>query len=119
MDEVPLQVERIVGAVVDMIRGQAEERQLRLDVQLQLPACVLLGDATRLQQALLNYANNAVKFTEAGGIALRVDTQEEGADSVVLRFVVEDSGIGIAAEAMPRLFNVLEQADNSMTRKYG
>ncbi|MBS0371726.1 MAG: response regulator [Proteobacteria bacterium] len=119
MDEVPLQVERIVGAVVDMIRGQAEERQLRLDVQLQLPACVLLGDATRLQQALLNYANNAVKFTEAGGIALRVDTQEEGADSVVLRFVVEDSGIGIAAEAMPRLFNVFEQADNSMTRKYG
>ncbi|WP_079436537.1 hybrid sensor histidine kinase/response regulator [Zoogloea sp. LCSB751] len=119
MDEVPLRVERIVGAVVDMIRGPAEARQLRLDLQLQLPACVLLGDATRLQQALLNYANNAVKFTEAGHIALRVDTLEEEADSVVLRFVVEDSGVGIGAEAMPRLFNVFEQADNSMTRKYG
>ncbi|WP_374479355.1 response regulator [Zoogloea sp.] len=119
MDEVPLHLERIVDGVADLIRGQVDERHLRLDVQLQLPACALLGDATRLQQALLNYANNAVKFTEAGAITLRIETLEEDAHSVLLRFVVADSGIGIAPEAMPRLFNLFEQADNSMTRKYG
>jgi CheY-like chemotaxis protein len=79
----------------------------------------LVGDPTRLQQALLNYATNAVKFTETGKVTLRVLMQEETAESVRLRFEVSDTGIGITPEAMARLFNAFEQADNSMTRKYG
>jgi signal transduction histidine kinase len=79
----------------------------------------LLGDPTRLQQAVLNYATNAVKFTERGRVVLRCAIETEYADDVMLRFEVEDTGIGMAAEAMPRLFASFEQADNSTTRKYG
>jgi CheY-like chemotaxis protein len=72
-----------------------------------------------LQQALLNYAANAVKFTETGAVTLRVRKQAETAGGVMVRFEVRDTGIGIAPEALPRLFSAFEQADNSMTRKYG
>jgi CheY-like chemotaxis protein len=79
----------------------------------------LLGDHTRLQQALLNYATNALKFTERGSVTLRTRKQAEAADSVVVRVEVEDTGIGISPDVMSRLFSAFEQADNSMTRKYG
>ncbi len=79
----------------------------------------LYGDPTRLQQALLNYANNAIKFSEKGTVTLRILKQEETGDSVLLRFEVQDTGIGIEPETLHRLFNAFEQADSSMTRKYG
>jgi len=79
----------------------------------------LLGDPTRLQQALLNYANNAVKFTETGTVTLRATAEAERADSVLVRFEVQDTGIGIAPETLSRLFAIFEQADNSFTRKHG
>jgi CheY-like chemotaxis protein len=72
-----------------------------------------------LQQALLNYATNAVKFTESGGVTLRVALEAEDAESALLRFEVRDTGIGVAPDALHRLFNAFEQADNSTTRKYG
>jgi CheY-like chemotaxis protein len=68
---------------------------------------------------LLNYATNAVKFTEQGTVTLRALKQEETAESLRVRFEVTDTGIGIAPDAMSRLFGNFEQADNSMTRKYG
>jgi hypothetical protein len=80
---------------------------------------VLLGDPTRLRQALLNFAANALKFTESGRIVLRVKLVAETAEDALLRFEVEDSGIGIEPDALPRLFAAFEQADNSLTRKYG
>jgi CheY-like chemotaxis protein len=73
----------------------------------------------RLQQALLNYASNAIKFTEKGSITLRVAIQDETADNILLRFEVQDTGIGIPPETLPQLFSAFEQADNSTTRKYG
>ena len=79
----------------------------------------LRGDAIRLQQALLNYLTNAVKFTEQGSITLRARNLESNTDSVLLRFEVSDTGIGIAADAQERLFSAFEQADNSTTRQYG
>ncbi|MEI7431702.1 MAG: response regulator, partial [Betaproteobacteria bacterium] len=79
----------------------------------------VLGDTTRLQQALLNYVGNAIKFTDSGTITLRSMTLEESVDSVLIRFEVQDTGIGITAEALPRLFTPFEQADNSTSRKYG
>jgi CheY-like chemotaxis protein len=68
---------------------------------------------------LLNYASNAVKFTETGAVTLHISKQEETVDAVMLRFEVSDTGIGIAAETMQRLFSAFEQADHSTTRKYG
>jgi CheY-like chemotaxis protein len=72
-----------------------------------------------VQQALLNYATNAIKFTETGGIRIHVAAVDEAADSVMIRFEVIDTGIGIAPDVAARLFRVFEQADNSTTRKYG
>jgi len=79
----------------------------------------LIGDPTRIQQALLNYTMNAVKFSESGDVTLRIRKLEEDADNVLVRFEVEDTGIGIPPETVLRLFAAFEQADNSMTRKFG
>ena len=79
----------------------------------------LFGDLTRLRQAILNYVSNAVKFTEHGNILLRVKLLEETGEGLLLRFEVQDSGIGIAKENLPMLFEAFAQADVSTTRKYG
>ena len=108
-------VERLLGLCVE--RLQAKGLSLHTAVG-DLPA-LLVGDCTRLSQALLNYLGNAIKFTEQGSISLRASVLEEDEQSLLIRFEVQDTGIGIPAEALPRLFNPFEQADNSTTRKYG
>ncbi len=79
----------------------------------------LVGDDTRLSQALLNYLGNATKFTEQGGIVLRIHCLEESEQEVVLRFEVEDTGVGIAANRLTDIFEPFEQGDSSTTRKFG
>jgi CheY-like chemotaxis protein len=79
----------------------------------------LTGDPLRLGQILLNLAGNAVKFTEQGVITLRARLVEDSPSDVLLRIEVEDTGIGIGPEDQKRLFTAFEQADGSMTRKYG
>ena len=116
---VPLRIESVFDNVVSMLHDRAAAKRLALRVQLgKLPAG-LLGDSTALLQALLNYAANAIKFTETGSVILRAGVVDDQADSCVLRFEVEDTGIGIDPEVLPRLFSAFEQADNSTTRKYG
>jgi CheY-like chemotaxis protein len=79
----------------------------------------LRGDPTRLRQAFLNLAGNAVKFTHSGSIALCAKLLEARGDHLHVRFSVEDTGIGVTAEHLPRLFQAFEQADASITRKFG
>ncbi|MBL8304234.1 MAG: response regulator, partial [Ideonella sp.] len=79
----------------------------------------LRGDATRLRQALLNLAGNAVKFTERGSVALRARLVEDDGDALLVRFSVEDTGIGIAPGDLSRLFQDFAQVDESITRRYG
>ena len=119
LEKKPLHVDAIVGNVVSMLFERAREKHLKLSSELQSLPRGLLGDATRIQQALLNYASNAIKFTAAGHVTIRVLLLAEDAAGVLLRFEVSDSGIGIAPDAMSRLFFSFEQADNSTTRKYG
>ena len=119
LEESAVNVEDIISAVVSMLWNKARDKNLELRAQALPPHAELTGDATRLQQALLNYAANAVKFTDAGSITLRTTVAGEDADSLLLRFEVEDTGIGIPAEVVTRLFSSFEQADNSTTRKYG
>jgi CheY-like chemotaxis protein len=102
-----------------MLVERATAKKLTLQVQLCPLPLALLGDATRLQQALLNYAGNALKFTHAGGVVLRVLCLEEQPDSLLLRFEVQDTGIGIDELTLARLFTAFEQADSSTTRRYG
>ncbi len=117
--ESPVRLSVIADNVVSMLQGRAQARQLQLSAVLGALPDDLVGDPTAVQQALLNYATNAVKFTESGSVTLRIGVVEATADSALLRFEVEDTGVGIAAEALPRLFAPFEQADNTMTRKHG
>jgi len=119
LEETEISIERLLGNIVSMLQDRAQGKQLQLTTRIGALPPHLLGDPTRLQQALLNYASNAVKFTERGHVVLRVTCLEEDDESALLRFEVEDTGIGIAPEVMPRLFTAFEQADNSTTRKYG
>ena len=80
---------------------------------------VLHGDATRLGEILRNILNNAIKFTDKGSILMRGRVVEEGQGHVMLRFEVQDTGIGIAPENVERIFEAFEQVDNSSTRNYG
>ncbi|MBS1161315.1 MAG: hypothetical protein H6R15_3734 [Proteobacteria bacterium] len=119
LEEAELSVGAIMANVSSMLFDRAQAKKLRLVVDCQALTHHLLGDPTRLQQALLNYASNAVKFTEAGSVILRSRLVEESDDSIVVRFEVEDTGIGLDPSEVSRLFSSFEQADNSITRQYG
>ena len=79
----------------------------------------LRGDVLRIRQALLNFAGNAVKFTERGGVTLRAELLDDRGDRLRVRFSVEDTGIGMTDEVRERIFEEFEQADSSTTRRYG
>ncbi|MDK9725390.1 MAG: PAS domain S-box protein [Sterolibacteriaceae bacterium MAG5] len=119
LEETAVEVNRIVADVAAMLRDRAQTKGLRLALETAPIPGPLVGDPTRLQQALLNYVTNAVKFTETGSITLRSRVEEESGDSVLVRFEVEDTGIGIDADAIPKLFSAFEQADNTVTRRFG
>ena len=112
-----------LGAVLDNVRSligdAAQAKGLSVSVDADGVPVWLRGDATRLRQALLNLAGNAVKFTSKGGIALRAQLLEDNGDLLRVRFEVEDSGIGVSADKVPRLFQAFEQADSSTTRTHG
>ncbi len=91
---------------------------LSLHVESDVPRS-LVGDSLRLEQALTNLLGNAVKFTERGGVGLRVGLVARDAEQVRLRFAVTDTGIGIKPEEQDRLFSVFTQADASTTRRFG
>ena len=109
----------ILDNIHSLISEQAKAKGLAIEVDADAVPLWLRGDPTRLRQAMLNYASNAVKFTERGSIALRAKLLDQNADELRVRFEVEDSGMGIAPDKLPQLFQAFEQADTSTTRKYG
>ena len=109
----------ILDNVSSMIAEQVRSKGLELELDGDAVPVWLRGDPMRLRQALLNYAGNAVKFTEQGSIALRAKLLADDADGLLVRFEVQDSGGGIAPEKLDKLFRAFEQADSSTTRKYG
>ena len=119
LDDMPVNVGSLIANVASIIAERLQSKGLELLSERDDFPNNLRGDAIRLQQALLNYLINAIKFTERGTITLRARKLEENTDSVLLCFEVTDTGIGIAAEAQERLFSVFEQADNSTSRQYG
>ena len=111
----------VLDNVHSIIAESARAKGLTVEVDSNAVPLWLRGDPTRLRQALLNYAGNAVKFTAQGGIAIRAKLlQDEGqTGELLVRFAVEDSGVGIAPDQIERLFLPFEQADSSTTREYG
>ncbi len=121
-----LQLESIdfhLSAVLDHVRSLIAEaaaaKGLILEVDGDSVPVWLRGDPTRLRQALLNYAGNALKFTEAGRIALRARLLADDGERLRVRFEVQDTGIGIAPAQVAKLFEIFEQGDASTTRKHG
>jgi len=112
-------VPMLVDQVRSMILNEVCTKGLTLKVELDPELHWLRGDMTRLRQALLNYASNAVKFTQSGFVAIRVRLLGRDADWCQVRFEVEDTGIGIAPDKQSKLFQAFEQADVSTTRRYG
>lgn len=113
----------VLQSVVQLLRPQAEQKSVSLITQGDEEAIQnLLGDATRIRQILFNLVGNAIKFTKEGQVILRVATHSEGtgdAESIHIRFEIQDSGVGIKEEAKGRLFNSFTQADSSTSRQYG
>ncbi len=105
--------------VRSLVGEHAQEKGLKVEVDGGHVPLWLRGDPTRLRQALLNYAGNAVKFTDRGTVSLRANLVEEDGGHLLVRFEVRDTGLGIAPEKLPQLFEAFEQADASTTRKYG
>jgi len=116
----PFFLDEILMQSARMLSLPANEKSLELVFQIQpdLPAR-FLGDPLRLGQVCVNLLGNAVKFTDAGAVGLRVSMQEQQGDHLVLRFSVWDTGIGMTREQQAVLFEPFSQADESTTRKYG
>ncbi len=119
LESIPVSIGSIASNVASMVYERAAAKGVRLQVESEPLPKYLLGDPTRLAQALLNYVSNAVKFTEAGTITLRTRIQSESDEGTVVRFEVTDTGIGIDHAQLEHVFDAFQQADASTTRKFG
>ena len=120
IEHVDFDLHALVHSTLDIFTYQASARGLGLSVQVD-PAApyALRGDPHHLRQVLVNLMSNAIKFTERGHIALRIACVSNVGRSVLLRFEVEDTGIGIAPDAQHKVFESFTQADESTSRRYG
>jgi PAS domain S-box-containing protein len=109
----------VVEDAAELVAPRADEKGLELTVVDLQTSSMVLGDPVRIRQVLVNILGNAVKFTDAGEVTLRVDTVHEQADSIVARFEVTDTGIGIDPKDLGHLFERFSQADASTTRRFG
>lgn len=106
--------------VLSLFTEAAERKWLGLSCQVARDVPRMVGgDPGRLRQVLVNLVGNAIKFTESGNVVVQVRLEAEQVDTMVLRFAVQDSGIGIPAELQSRIFDQFSQADQSMSRRYG
>ncbi len=119
LQEVSVVIDNLVSNISSMFTDKMQDKNLQFRTEISTLPFHLRGDVTRIQQALLNYVANAVKFTETGHITLRIRLVEEDENEALIRFEVQDTGIGIAPDALSKLFSAFEQADNSLTRQYG
>ena len=120
LENSPFELESTLANVVNLIGEKASEKglELVLDIAKDVPVD-LVGDSLRLGQVLINYANNALKFTEKGEIDIVVRLLEKTEHDALIHFSVKDTGIGISAEQIKHLFTAFTQADTTTTRKYG
>ena len=110
----------LLDKIVEMVAGRAQEKRLALVCEIAPDVPIdLVGDPTRLRQVLLNLLGNAIKFTEAGEVRLRVTRDADASVPTALQFAVADTGIGIPDAKLGRVFERFMQADSSTTRRFG
>ncbi len=120
IEKIPFDLYTTVENVAEMMAVKAREKGLELIYRVKPDVSTrLIGDPGRLRQSLVNLVGNAIKFTELGTVTIEVETEAETEDSVLLHFLVADTGIGIPAEKIDTVFESFSQADGSITRKYG
>ncbi len=120
VEQADFELDKVLDNIASLLTEKTSAKSLELvfDIPSEVPR-TLVGDSLRLGQILINYANNAVKFTEKGEIDIIARIKERTETEVLLYFAVRDTGIGITAEQQARLFQSFEQADTSTTRKFG
>ena len=120
IEQAPFDLEEMLDKLAGLVSGKVAERGLELvfDVAADVPT-QLIGDALRLGQILINFTNNAVKFTEQGEIEITVRVREATEVRALLHFAVRDTGVGLTGEQMSRLFQSFSQADSSTSRRFG
>ena len=120
VEHIEFDVQTVLDNVSDLIAEKSAAKGLEfvIEVAPNVPAR-LIGDPLRIGQVLINYSNNAVKFTERGEVAISIVLQAESDHDVMLYCTVRDTGIGLSKEQQARLFQNFEQADSSVTRKFG
>lgn len=116
----PIEVREWLGDAVRTlgIRAHAKRIELAFEIDDAVPQFVM-GDGLRLRQVILNLVGNAIKFTEKGEVAVSVRVESEDHERITLHFAVLDTGIGISPEHLSKVFEAFEQADTSMTRRFG
>ena len=120
LENIEFDLAPLMARSLALVQERADAKGLTLYIDpLQDAPVRMIGDPTRLSQALLNYLGNAVKFTQQGSVRLLCQVLSRDEASVCLRFEVVDTGVGISAGAQAKLFSAFEQADNSTTRHYG
>lgn len=103
-----------------MIKPQADQRMIKLTIEKNYENKLFVGDQFRIHQVLVNLAANALKFTPfSGKIKVSIDELESDEESSVIKFIVEDNGIGIKKENLKKIFESFEQADSAVTKTYG
>lgn len=120
LDIEPFDLRDLIEQLISLhqVTGRRKDLQVIAEIDPNLAQCYL-GDAYRLRQILVNLLGNAVKFTEQGTVLLRVTREQTDPEGDLLRFEVQDSGVGIAAEDISKLFKPFSQVDSSSTRRYG
>jgi signal transduction histidine kinase/ActR/RegA family two-component response regulator len=119
LEQLDFSVSALLDSVSSFIAPTASIKGLSVTTESVEGPEWVRGDPMRVRQALINYAGNAVKFTHQGGIVIRARCLQSEADRVLMRFEVKDTGIGIADDLRPRLFQLFEQADVATSRRYG
>ncbi len=120
LEKHPFDLRECIESALDLVARQAHEKNIELTyiISESVPATVV-GDITRIHQVLANLLSNAVKFTPEGDVSVQVTSHPQPNDTHEITFSVRDTGIGIAQERLPYIFDAFSQADASTTRKFG
>ena len=120
IEQRPLKLAELLGHIDSLLGPVAQAKGLTLRLQEETPISGRLkGDALRIEQVLINLVGNALKFTEQGGVTLRVEPVKVTESAARLRFVIQDSGIGMSSETVAKLFQPFTQGDTGIARRFG